>query len=344
MVHYIRYLSPPQVFESHKKVLTVSAVVAITTDLGDAFLGEDVDLAVRLVQTKADPKVVSEQHIGWKGSSRALKVALVCPAKYAARSVRMHVAISGTATFAAVPKILDVWSMSFELANKRRAEPLVDREMLLANNANLTIREETGDSIAKHIWDASLGFLMYLDPRTLKLSAVGALFDSSTCKPIQILELGAGCGIVGIAFAQMLNCDVLLTDLEAATETLQTNIKLASIKSGSTLQAEVLDWSSGLHESLNAKYDLVILSDCIYNPDSSIHLVETLQRLAQSSPHVLVLVGFKRRHHADDIFFDRMQAAEFEILETTAIDLPHRASEFDVTSPNIEFYTYRPPI
>ena len=345
MVHYVRLLSPPQVAESQKKLLHVSAVLAVTTDLGDAFLAEDVELSVRLVRAQTEAQILSEQTVTCKGASRALKVVLTCSAKHASVSVRLHVAALGLETSVLTPKILDVWSMPFELANKQRAEPLVDRELSLGNHTTLKIREETGDSIARHIWDASLGFLIYLEQITStpqEDSKIRKLINASAKNLIKVLELGAGCGIVGIAFAQMFRCNASLTDLTDATEILETNVKLARVKSGSSLQAEVLDWSSDSHYSLNVKHDLVVVSDCIYNPDSSIHLVETLQRLAESSPQVLILVGFKRRHDADDVFFDQMRAARFQILETEQIALPHTASEHDTISPTIEFYLYQP--
>lgn len=346
MVHYVRLLSPPQVAESQKRLLHVSAVLAVTTDLGDAFLAEDVRLSVRLIKARTEAQILSEQTVSCKGASRALKVVLTCSVKHASDSVRMHIAALGLETSVLTPKILDVWSMPFELANKQRAEPLVDREVSLGNHTRLKIREEIGDSIARHIWDASLGFLIYLEQITStpqEDSKVRNLIDASAKKPIKVLELGAGCGIVGIAFAQMFRCDALLTDLKDTTEILQTNVKLARVKLGSSLQTEVLDWSSDLHYSVNVKHHLVVVSDCIYNPDSSIHLVETLQRLAQTSPQVLILVGFKRRHDADHVFFDQMKAAKFEILETEKIALPHTASDYDTTSPTIEFYIYQPP-
>lgn len=341
-MHYIRFLSPPQVSEAQRKTLIVSAVLAVTTDLGDAYFPEQIDLMIRVIGKQRDAKVLCEQEVTWKPASRALKVALQCPGKYASEHVRVHVATCVKES-TSIPNVLDVWSMAFELANKQRAEPLVDRKLQVSNNTSLTIREETGDSIARHVWDASLGFLMYLQQIASKSSHVRHVIETSTRKPIKVLELGAGCGVVGIALAQLYPCDMLLTDLDEAIEILQTNIKLASIKSGSTLRAEVLDWSMELQDSINVKYDLVIVSDCIYNPDSSVHLVETLQRLARLSPQAIILVGFKRRHYADDVFFDRMKTAKFEILETENIALPHTTSEYDTTQPTIEFYTYQPP-
>jgi Lysine methyltransferase len=346
MVHYFRFLSPPQVSQGQRKDFTVSAVVAVTTDLGDTFLAEDIDLQCRIVGTSQKPNVVKEQAFSWKGGSLALKITVAVSSKHVSLSqfVRMHVMPSVVETISCVPKVMDVWSVPFELANGQRAEPLVDRELLIPGQTDLKIREEMGDSIARHIWDASLGFLIYLDRITDSssgLSEISKLIQNAKKRRINILELGSGCGIVGIAFAQRLKSDVLLTDLDDASEILEMNVKLAAPKAGSSLRAEVLDWSSDLHDSLNAKYDLVLVSDCIYNPDSSVDLVETLKRLAVQSPLTLILVGFKRRHSADDIFFGRMKESNFSLLETSNVSLPHHESEFDATSPTVEFYTYQ---
>lgn len=158
-----------------------------------------------------------------------------------------------------------------------------------------------------------------------------------------MLELGAGCGIVGVAFAQLVKCDMVLTDLDDAQEILASNIKCATPLTGSTIKAEVLDWASGLGDSSNAKYDVVLVSDCIYNPDSSLHLVEILRQLALRAPNVLILVGFKRRHEADTVFFERMQQTGFKAVGTIDIPLPHTMTEQDTADPMAEFYTYTLP-
>ena len=156
-----------------------------------------------------------------------------------------------------------------------------------------------------------------------------------------MLELGAGCGMVGVAFAQLVKCDILLTDLEDAQEILASNIQCASPRAGSAIQAQVLDWATGLDDSSNANFDLVLVSDCIYNPDSSLHLVETLTKLATRTSNVLILVGFKRRHEADNVFFERMQQSNFDIVETINIQLPHIVTDQDAAVPTTEFYTYK---
>lgn len=190
-----------------------------------------------------------------------------------------------------------------------------------------------------------MGFLIYFD-QNLKVhdsdtGALGRLILLSKAKRLKVLELGAGCGIVGIAFAHLVKSDVILTDLEDAREIMDKNIRSASPMAGSGLQTQELDWSAGLGDGLNGQFDLVLVSDCIYNPDSSIHLVETLRQLATCAPKVLVLVGFKRRHEADTVFFDHMNQTQFQVVDSVEISLPHTLTDHDTEAPTIEFYTYR---
>jgi hypothetical protein len=124
---------------------------------------------------------------------------------------------------------------------------------------------------------------------------------------------------------------------------LHTNITAAKRLPSSTLQGRVLDWGSDLDDSFSAKYDLVLVSDCIYNPDSSVHLVTTLLRLVERSPNALILVGFKRRHSGDDVFFDHMSKSQFVLADQHKLDLPHIPSDYDAYAPIIEFYIFRAP-
>jgi predicted nicotinamide N-methyase len=194
--------------------------------------------------------------------------------------------------------------------------------------------------------DASIGFLIYFAQALSSIpppetSALKALVQSSKVRRLRVLELGAGCGIVGIAFAQLVKCDLRVTDLEDAQAILAKNVGCATPMAGSTVKADIMDWASRLEDSSNAIFDLILVSDCIYNPDSSLHLVEILKQLALRAPNTLILVGFKRRHEADTIFFDRMQATNFETVETMNLPLPHTPTDYDSNTPTAEFYAYR---
>jgi hypothetical protein len=89
---------------------------------------------------------------------------------------------------------------------------------------------------------------------------------------LHVLELGTGCGMVGITLAQTIpDAKVLLTDLLDAEEIVQRNINAASSLPDGSLKFQELDWGSGLPQAIQSsahRLDLLIAADCTYNPDS----------------------------------------------------------------------------
>lgn len=157
-------------------------------------------------------------------------------------------------------------------------------------------------------------------------------------KAVRAVELGAGCGIVGIALAQILpRCAVTLTDLPEVDEIVSRNIKATQLAPGSALDFQVLDWDEKPSDDVFGEpVDLILVSDCTYNADSLPALVRVLGFLTDTSPHALVLVSLKRRHESEAVFFELMQAASFAILEQTGVSLPAPYSETD----KIEMYAF----
>jgi predicted nicotinamide N-methyase len=169
-----------------------------------------------------------------------------------------------------------------------------------------------------------------------------ALLGEKTVTPLNVIELGAGCGIAGIALAQMVpNCSVCLTDLPDAQEMLQKNIDIAKPAQGSSLRRGLLEWGSvSASEILQSDPNLVLISDCTYNADSCSALVETLVSLAQHSKDIKILLALKRRHDAEAVFEHKMDQNGFKPLECTKLAVPHRASEMDTSRPAVEIYLY----
>lgn len=217
---------------------------------------------------------------------------------------------------------------------------------------SINIWEETGESIARHIWYAALDldrYVLFSHPtnnivnRDAGLVLSGYLlcvskFSSGPArvlppllvlekvlkgKELNVLELGAGCGIVGISLAIGF-ADVkklLLTDLPEATEIIQKNI--SSMYLPSSLKHQVLDWSSPLPSNVSdTKWDLVVVADCTYNPDVVPDLVQTLKRLAEGNKYVVVLLAMKVRHESEMVFFDLMKTSGFDMKEKCKIPLP----------------------
>jgi len=155
MVHYIRFLRTPQTGQANKKTIDVTGVLTITTDLGDSFYGKDAELEVRVVDATKSNEVLCVQTVAWQDGTRAVKINISCNLKFMSRLVSLNVTTVDTARVLAcrdIPEIMDVWSEAFHLDGGRRTEPLVERRLSLYNKSPLRVWEETGDSIARHIW------------------------------------------------------------------------------------------------------------------------------------------------------------------------------------------------
>lgn len=157
-------------------------------------------------------------------------------------------------------------------------------------------------------------------------------------KPIRAVELGSGCGIVGIALAKFLpQCSVLLTDLPEVEDIVTQNIAVAQPASESTIEFQTLDWDERLPDNLSdGSVDLILVSDCTYNADSLPALVSVLDRLVQMSPTAIILVALKRRHESETVFFELMQSARLSKVRQDNIELPSQHDQSD----QIELYCF----
>lgn len=156
------------------------------------------------------------------------------------------------------------------------------------------------------------------------------ILETTLSQPnLNILELGAGCGIVGITLLHTLPTpsQILLTDLPEATEILTHNLTpsiLGPLPSNlSKISHQVLDWSSPLPPNVAAtSWDMVVVADCTYNPDVVPDLVMTLGRVAEGSGGVRIVVAMKVRHESEMVFFDLMKERGFVVKEKAALALP----------------------
>lgn len=191
--------------------------------------------------------------------------------------------------------------------------------------------------------DAAIASVIYLQQIAAGDSAItvpllSKLLQLERNAPLRVIELGSGCGIVGIALAQLLpECSTLLTDLPEVEEIVTQNIAVAKPTPSSNLEYRTLDWDEALPEDLcNDSIDLVLVSDCTYNADSLPALVSVLGRLVQSSPDAIILVALKRRHDSETVFFDLMQSSGLSNLHHDSMQLPSQHGQFD----QIELFCY----
>lgn len=157
-----------------------------------------------------------------------------------------------------------------------------------------------------------------------------------------MIELGSGCGIVGIGLAQLVpSCDMLLTDLPEAQSILDRNISIATIAKPSKLSSCVLDWEAELPANVSQrKHDAIIISDCTYNTDTIPALVDTLSRLVSRSPDAVIALATKVRHDSEGMFFTRMEE-EFAMQRLGDLYLPDLSPADEGAFEKVEMYAFK---
>ncbi|KAG9231716.1 putative methyltransferase-domain-containing protein [Amylocarpus encephaloides] len=363
-MHYIRFLKAPRLIDNSMRNApsSISAKITITTDLGESFLRANVTLDVLLVAEDESLVLVDPKELVWRGEDgmRALEVAFQIPARLKkshegpvrvivkarpmktalGRSIRSFTSVLSQQE--SEGGIVEVGSMAIVLnpvPSKTVQPSLARRQLWNGRGEAIEIWEETGESIARHVWDAGLVFSAYLSrvadnlslskpqPKTLPVLEDVLLKGSR----LKVIELGAGCGIVGITLASSLsNIDqILLTDLPEASEILETNIaasrarKPANPSPSADVSHHVLDWSSPLRQPVSiTKWDLVLVADCTYNPDVVPDLVSTLGKLRAANREVLVALAMKVRHESEMVFFELMEREGWAVREKCRFRLP----------------------
>ena len=191
--------------------------------------------------------------------------------------------------------------------------------------------------------DAALASVLYLqdavngDEQTIPL--IHDLLRNQRSKSIRAIELGTGCGIVGIALSRLVaSCSVVLTDLPEVEEIVERNMAVAADGASSPkAQFHVLDWDEELPVDICREgVDLILVSDCTYNADSLPALVSTLAKLIQLSAEAIILLAAKRRHESESALFDLLNSAALRELHRSCIKLPSQHGDNDA----IEFYVY----
>ncbi|PHH74282.1 hypothetical protein CDD80_3182 [Ophiocordyceps camponoti-rufipedis] len=312
-MHYIRLLRPPKLLRSPRG-LRAELVLAVTTDLGDAFLRPEaaLSLVVRADVTSSSGAVVSCQlqptggKLQWRAGDRFSKPTLDLPASVveavAARR-RVELCVSPEAPFAAdgLPAIrastfglvMPVWvALS---GSGDGPDHVCTRRLQLGQDSvsgSLELEEELGDSIARHIWDSSPAVLAAVADVCCREPCVRALLaaDDDGSGPVNLLELGCGVGILGAGLCALrpgFTGTILMTDLDEAESRARANMGLLGNTrpdGGRSLLYESLDWEEGRHGRFgplvrSQKWDVFMLSDCTYNTDTLPALVATLSAL-----------------------------------------------------------------
>ncbi|KAF3924765.1 hypothetical protein AA313_de0210281 [Arthrobotrys entomopaga] len=333
---FIRFLKvpatsvPPSKSRGAPALVTISALITISTDLSESYYTGNILLRATLrgdhggTNVGSTSRPLAAQEFKWTQGMRSLPIqfsyrpvvngnpsttGILCISAAENRADDMRTLFARSDSDET--RILSAWSVPFDiLSNGAKAEALVERKLQLGSGM-IRIWEETREDIARHIWPGGLAISAYLSTLPSPPTGVLETLIPVLSKPkLQVLELGAGCGVAGLALASSFpESTVTLTDLPITAEITARNINIFKKQTQNTATATVtynpLDWSEPLPSWCEStKFDLVLVADCTYNTSSIPYLVKVLDELCTSSPGVLILLAHKIRHDSEQMFFE----------------------------------------
>jgi hypothetical protein len=154
-MRYIRFLKPPKV-----QGQSIKALITITSDLGESFLPDDVQLCVNL-RNDTTGKIYLQKKIKWSVGMRSLPFAFDISEGDIRWPSRVHVSLQGascdrfekTPDGINLPNIISAWSDILDPSKGiNEASRTVERRFMASSECTTRIWEETGESIARHLW------------------------------------------------------------------------------------------------------------------------------------------------------------------------------------------------
>lgn len=134
------------------------------------------------------------------------------------------------------------------------------------------------------------------------------MFSKEYWKGKRVLELGSGCGLVGLHLG-CLGANVVMTDCEDVIEHTRANMNSSQNKelvrrAGGCVGCEVLAWGQPSRFQ-PAEFDVVIASDCVYHEHLFDPFLRTLASLSSPANYTLLCHEW-RRLDLENSFFETL--------------------------------------
>lgn len=324
---YIRLLKPPPFSIGRDQSLTI--VVTVCNDLGEQFYQDALDLEVRLSASTGAPQTTLATYLG--DSSPYLTISMPVKGLKRTSSISLEVCVrndgdhslTGLASFVSdhgliLPIRVDAIQVKHEESKADRHSQAI--RLLHMANGSMTIYEDTGNSIDRHLWDCGVTVSWFIHT---------CYDDLELASSISVIELGAGTGVSSIALAitrsqrSRMKTSIVCTDLEPALglirQNFDNNAKL--VNRSVDIKVTELDWASTLPVSIR-KPDLILLTDVAYNHDSFDMLLGKVNELAAlpGDMSTRILFGYKYRHEREQEWFEKARSSgwQFRLLKEVA--------------------------
>ncbi|XWS29298.1 hypothetical protein CRYUN_Cryun24cG0016800 [Craigia yunnanensis] len=219
------------------------------------------------------------------------------------------------------------------------AKQQLQRHYIRSIESTVLIRQLPSEGISFQLWPAATTLVTLLDnhrfhpsksPLTTTLTA---LSNGDNDRKLNILELGSGTGLVGIAAAVTLGANVTVTDLPHVIPNLQFNVDANTdvvAQKGGTVNVALLRWGEDDDVVvIGREFDLILASDVVYHDHLFEPLIQTLRFLLNGGDENKVfLMAHLRRWKKDAAFFKK--AKKFFNVETIHTDPPKAGSRIGV--------------
>lgn len=159
-MRYIRFLKPPRItLEKNTSRPQLHCLITITSDLGDSFLLHDLALSAELLDAETE-EIIVWKTVQWTGG-RSLPITFPLSKSRSDRPVKVRIGVEPKAQFDDFSKLLDedsrgtvsAWSAALvPSASGNETVKLVGRRFEICDGVQVNVWEETGESIARHLW------------------------------------------------------------------------------------------------------------------------------------------------------------------------------------------------
>lgn len=150
------------------------------------------------------------------------------------------------------------------------------------NTIDISLHEPglTEDNLGLKTWGSS--YVLSSD-----LAMLDPFLDRTLAKEdLNVLELGAGTGLVGLAMAATWGCKVLLTDLPETVPNLARNVSLNDemfVGDKHSPRPSMLDWMNPPEpEAVDGPFDIVVAADPLYDAQHAPLLATNVHRFLRT--------------------------------------------------------------
>ena len=180
-------------------------------------------------------------------------------------------------------------------------------------STKLTLKlEQSYAALGTTVWDGSIALAKMFDSREI--------FPVNYLQKCKILELGAGCGLVGIYLCLLGAKMSVLTDQQCCIETLEHNVAM-NVSDVCRSKIKVLEYSWGNSTSeltIDGLFDLVLAAEVLYSPTDSKLLAQCIPRLTHKKSKIFISMG--RNRGGEEVFVKTMREQGYLCEEVRNIE------------------------